>query len=156
MATRGCKHPADSFCYVCGEFIKSRAKKYSVSASLKMCSAYKAYFGMHAGDQDKTWAPHFACELCRRTLEGWFRDEKRSMKFAIPRIWREPTDHISNCFFCMVDPSKRRCGKNAPSVVYPNIPSSIDRLIVQIFLSPFLRPNVNRRQVIAAASQMVV
>jgi hypothetical protein len=54
----------------------------------------------------------------------WLRGEKRNMKFAIPRIWREPTDHSSNCYFCMVDPSKRRKGKNAQPVVYPDIPSS--------------------------------
>ncbi len=47
------------------------------------------------------------------------------MKFAIPRIWREPTDHSTDCFFCMVDPWKRRSGKNAPAVFYPDIPSSI-------------------------------
>jgi hypothetical protein len=47
------------------------------------------------------------------------------MKFAIPRIWREPTDHSNNCYFCMVDPSKRRTGKNAPAITYPDIPSSI-------------------------------
>ncbi|XP_058858437.1 uncharacterized protein LOC117432411 isoform X3 [Acipenser ruthenus] len=107
MASRGCKHPADAFRYVCGQFIKTRAKKYSVEASAKMCEAYKAYFGMPVGDQDKPWAPHFTCEHCKKTLEGWYRGEKRAMKFAIPRIWREPTDHSSNCYFCMVDPSKR-------------------------------------------------
>ncbi|XP_058889662.1 uncharacterized protein LOC131739473 [Acipenser ruthenus] len=107
MASRGCKHPADAFCYVCGQFIKTRAKKYSVEASAKMCEAYKAYFGMPVGDQDKPWAPHFTCEHCKKTLEGWYRGEKRAMKFAIPRIWREPTDHSSNCYFCMVDPSKQ-------------------------------------------------
>ncbi|XP_058859314.1 uncharacterized protein LOC131702005 [Acipenser ruthenus] len=107
MASRGCKHPADAFCYVCGQFIKTRAKKYSVEASAKMCEAYKAYFGMPVRDQDKPWAPHFTCEYCKKTLEGWYRGEKRAMKFAIPRIWREPTDHSSNCYFCMVDPSKR-------------------------------------------------
>ena len=47
------------------------------------------------------------------------------MKFAIPRIWRQPTDHAGNCYFCMVDPTKRRTGKNAPQIVYPDIPSSI-------------------------------
>ncbi|XP_073520833.1 uncharacterized protein [Phyllobates terribilis] len=47
------------------------------------------------------------------------------MKFAIPQIWRQPTDHSSNCYFCMVDPAKRRTGKNAPQIVYPDIPSSI-------------------------------
>ena len=47
------------------------------------------------------------------------------MKFAIPRIWWQPTDHSTNCYFCMVDPTKRRIGKNAPQIVYPGIPSSI-------------------------------
>jgi hypothetical protein len=47
------------------------------------------------------------------------------MKFAIPRIWREPTDHLSNCFFCMVDPSNRKAGKHDQPIQYPNIPSSI-------------------------------
>ena len=47
------------------------------------------------------------------------------MKFAIPRIWREPTNHTNDCYFCMVDPSKRRTGKNAPGIVYSSIPSSI-------------------------------
>ena len=70
MTSRGCKHPPDAFCYVCGEFIKTRAKKYSLERSPKMREAYKAYFGMPVGDQDKLWAPHFTCELCKRTLEG--------------------------------------------------------------------------------------
>ncbi|XP_061411223.1 protein LMBR1L-like isoform X2 [Lethenteron reissneri] len=65
MASRGCKHPADAFCYVCGQFIKARAKEYSVEASAKMGEAYKAYFGMPVGDQDKPWAPHFTCEQCK-------------------------------------------------------------------------------------------
>ncbi|XP_061411305.1 uncharacterized protein LOC133344987 [Lethenteron reissneri] len=47
------------------------------------------------------------------------------MKFAIPRIWWEPTDHSSNCYFCMVDPSKRGFGKNAPAITYPDLPSPI-------------------------------
>ncbi|KAM5191482.1 uncharacterized protein ACMZJ9_020063 [Mantella aurantiaca] len=125
MASRGCLRSADAFCYVCGHFIKTRARKYSVKACRKMCEAYKAYFGMPVGDQDKSWAPHVTCEYCKKTLEGWYRGEKRAMKFAIPRIWREPTDHSNNCYFCMVEPTKRRTGKNAPQIVYPDIPSSI-------------------------------
>ncbi|KAL6487813.1 hypothetical protein MHYP_G00044390 [Metynnis hypsauchen] len=90
-----------------------------------MCEAYKAYFGMPVGDQDKPWAPHFTCEHCKKTLEGWYRGEKRAMHFAVPRIWRELTDHSTNCYFCMVDSSKRRTGKNATPVTYPDIPSPI-------------------------------
>ncbi|CAF4935123.1 unnamed protein product [Pieris macdunnoughi] len=46
------------------------------------------------------------------------------MKFAVPRIWREPTDHIHDCYFCVVNPSKRRAGKNAKKIEYPNLPST--------------------------------
>ena len=27
------------------------------------------------------------------------------MPFAIPRIWREPTNHLTDCYFCMADVS---------------------------------------------------
>jgi hypothetical protein len=50
MTSRGCKYSADAFCYICGEFIKERAKKYQVKTSVKMCEAYHAYFGMPVRD----------------------------------------------------------------------------------------------------------
>ena len=48
-------------------------------------------------------------------LQAGTEGEKRAMKFAIPRIWREPTDHSSNCYFCLVNPSKRRTGQERAS-----------------------------------------
>ena len=51
-------------------------------------------------------------------------EKKRTMKSAIPRIWLQPTDHSSNCYFCMVH-TKRRTGKKTPQIVYPDIPSYI-------------------------------
>ena len=68
-------------------------------------------------NQDKRWAPHKMCEYCRRALEGWFRGEKRAMRFAIPRIWREPSNHLTDCYFCEVDPRKndKRERKHLPS-----------------------------------------
>ncbi|XP_076370254.1 uncharacterized protein LOC143256652 [Tachypleus tridentatus] len=94
MASRSCKHSPDAFYYACGQCIKTRAEKYSVTASTKMCEAYKPYFDMPVGDQDKPWVPHSTCEHCKKTLEGWYRGEKRVMKFAIPRIWHEPTEQL--------------------------------------------------------------
>lgn len=70
MTSRGCKYSPDQFCYIYGEYIKKRANKFSVTASSKMCKAYKAYFGMSAGDQGKNWAPPFTCAYCKKTLEG--------------------------------------------------------------------------------------
>ncbi|XP_076361843.1 uncharacterized protein LOC143252902 [Tachypleus tridentatus] len=86
MALRSCKHSPDAFCYVCGQFIKTRVKKYPMTASAKMYEVYKAYFGMLVGNQNKPWAPHFTCEHCKKTLEGWYRGEKRTMKFSISLV----------------------------------------------------------------------
>ncbi len=44
MASRGCNHFPDAFCYICGQFIKTRAKKFSVTASAKMVK--NSYFGI--------------------------------------------------------------------------------------------------------------
>ncbi|XP_076348414.1 uncharacterized protein LOC143246083 [Tachypleus tridentatus] len=117
MTSRSCKHSPDTFWYKCGQFIKTRTTKYSVTTSAKMCEAYKAYFGMPVGDQDKPWTSHIICK--QKPLEGWYRGEKRAMKFTIPRMWRESIDHSSNCYFCMVYPSKRRAGKNASAIMCP-------------------------------------
>lgn len=46
------------------------------------------------------------------------------MKFAVPRLWREPSDHVQDCYFCVVNPSKRRSGDNAEKIVYPDLPST--------------------------------
>ena len=58
-------------------------------------------------------------------LEGWLRGEIECMPFAIPRIWREPTNHLYDGYFCMVDVSRYRKSKDKRSIVYPSIPSSI-------------------------------
>ena len=47
------------------------------------------------------------------------------MLIAIPRIWWEPTNHLNDCYFCMVDVSHYRKSKDKRSIVYPSIPSSI-------------------------------
>ena len=85
--------------------------------------AYELYFGMPLRDQEKSWAPHHICGSCRSNLESWFRGDRKQMPFAIPRIWREPQNHIDDCYFCMVVLPK--CKSDRKSMVYPNIPSSI-------------------------------
>ncbi|XP_076312154.1 uncharacterized protein LOC143225883 [Tachypleus tridentatus] len=121
MESRSCKHFTDAFCYYVAS-LSRRAKKYSVTASSTMCEAYKAYFCMPARNQDKPLIPHFTCKHCKKNTR---RGEKRAIKFTIPRIWHEPTDHSSNCYFCMVDPSKCQAGKNASAITYLDLPSSI-------------------------------
>jgi hypothetical protein len=121
---RACKLSPDSFCYICGYYIAAKQAKHTFTNGSKLCVAYNAYFGIPVGDEDKTWAPHFSCGSCRSTLEGWLRGSRKCMPFAIPRIWREPTNHHDDCFFCMVDLTNYKKPGDRRTIVYPNIPSS--------------------------------
>ena len=48
------------------------------------------------------------------------------MLFAIPVVWREPTDHSSNCYFSMISPvAKEISRKKKWTVEYPNILSTL-------------------------------
>ncbi|QQP57315.1 Uncharacterized protein FKW44_002252 [Caligus rogercresseyi] len=56
-ARGSCKHNTGNFCYVCGVFLNVKSVKYNIVEGNLFCSAYKAYFGVQVGDQDKSWAP---------------------------------------------------------------------------------------------------
>ncbi|XP_061407376.1 uncharacterized protein LOC133342308 isoform X2 [Lethenteron reissneri] len=53
-----------------------------------MCEAYKAYFSMPVGDQDKPWAPHFTCEQCKKKL--W----KQGHQGALPQAGLATADQV--------------------------------------------------------------
>lgn len=47
-----------------------QARDFVTCSAAKMCEAYKVYFGMPVGDQDKLCTLRFIYELCKSTLEG--------------------------------------------------------------------------------------
>lgn len=118
---RACVHSPDKFCYVCGQFIvKSQSR--SITKSLK--TAYYYYFGCHVGDQDKKWAPHVACITCYVNLIEWLKGKKKHVQFGVPMVWREPTSHLEDCYFCLTKVegfSKKKKSK----IKYPNVPSAL-------------------------------
>ena len=67
-------------CYTCGEFTPKVNQKL-ISDFYK--NAYRAYFQVELGNQDKKWAPHIVCSY-------------------IPMIWREPQNHFNDCYLCSV------------------------------------------------------
>ena len=117
---------------------------------IRAIEAYHAYFGMPVGDQDKRWAPRVICKYCRRTLEDWLRGKKRAI--AIPRIWREPSNHHSDCYFCMVDPSKWKKEKNVLTIECPNIASSIAPVPHNTSNLPMPNPPTKAQQMVAVES----
>ena len=53
-----------------------------------MYEAYKAYFGIPVGDQDKPWAPHFVSDYSKNTPEG--------KKKKVPVVFSDLTTANSN------------------------------------------------------------
>jgi hypothetical protein len=120
---RKCVNRADNFCYVCGKVTFTSQKRPLTPIVRK---AYHLYFGCKVGEQDKRWAPHICCNSCSANLCGWLHHKKRCMPFAVPMVWREPSNHITDCYFCMVPPLQHGTSKKKKCTVsYPNIPSAI-------------------------------
>ena len=46
------------------------------------------------------------------------------MPFAIPMVWREPTDHVSDCYFCLTSITGVTA-KSKHTVQFPNLPSAM-------------------------------
>jgi hypothetical protein len=88
--------------------------------------AYECYFGCKVGDIDKKWAPHVCCVSRATILREWLNNKGRSMPFALPMMWREPTDYLTDCYFCIVPPLQHRITKEKKRTDnYPNILSAI-------------------------------
>jgi hypothetical protein len=90
-----CVNSSDAFCYICGE-VTFKFRKWPFTPPIKKC--HEHYFGCKVGDQDNSWAPSFCCVTCGRILEAWAKGS-RHMPFDIPMVWRQPTDHVSDCYF---------------------------------------------------------
>ena len=120
---RTCINKANNFCYICGEVTFSSQKR-SITAVVR--KAYYLYFGCKVGDQDKSWAPHICCNTCATNLRQRLNKKRKCMPFAVPMVWTNPTDHISDCYFCMTPPvSKGLSRKKKHGIQFPNIPSAI-------------------------------
>ena len=78
--------------------------------------AYCSYFG-------KFLAPHIVCKSCTEYLRLRTKGKKSSLKFGIPMIWREPTNHVTDCYFCAIDLTGIN-RKNRSSLAYPDLDSA--------------------------------
>lgn len=119
---RTCRNTPDNFCYICGGFTFARHRK-KISPIVK--KAYKYYFGIELGDQQKDWAPHICCATCYVKLLNWWKGRDNSTLFAVPMVWREQKDHITDCYFCLTDVHGFTNRKSKRHIVYPNLPSAI-------------------------------
>ena len=100
MNRRKCKNDPNRFCYICGK-VTLPGQHSRITKFVKSC--YHAYFGIRFGDQDKSFAPHTCCKTCVETLRRWSKGKMKSLPFGVPMVWREGTDHVTDCYFCMTN-----------------------------------------------------
>ena len=117
-ARRSCRNKLDVFCYICGEYTIGFNRKPVTSFTMR---AYYAYFGIKLADQDKVWVPHMVWKAWTETLR-WGTNGKRSLNFGIPMVWRQPTNHVTDCYFGAVDVTEIN-RKNRGSLKYPDLQS---------------------------------
>ena len=73
-------------------------------------NAYRAYYRIQLGDQDKQWAPHFICKYCKKTcVSGQMELEDR--------LVLEQQNYHDHCYFCMVGSVKGFNKKNRKSII---------------------------------------
>ncbi|KAK5643931.1 hypothetical protein RI129_007776 [Pyrocoelia pectoralis] len=106
---RKCVNSVNNFCYVCGE-VTFASQKREFTPLIKTAYYHYFYCKIH---EDKSWAPNICCNSCA------------SMPFAVPMIWREPSNHVSDCYFCMVPPLKHGMSrKKKRTITYPTLTSA--------------------------------
>lgn len=114
-----CKRSPDNFCYVCGLYIFKNSL-YALTESLKI--AFRNYFGFSVTNQDKEWVPHVICQSCKTVLHMWSTGAKRYLAFEVPMLWREPTNHVTDCYICLFEWSGVQ-NKLSTNIKYANVPS---------------------------------
>jgi len=48
-----------------------------------------------------------------------------AMPFAVSLVWMEPSNHISDCYFCLTPPVASGMNRKKQRIDYSNIPSAI-------------------------------
>lgn len=112
-----CKINPNYFCNICGEytFIKNRK---SVSDFIK--KIYFDYFGFTMETRDKYWIPNTVCKNCVEYLRLWANKQRTHFKYKTPMIWREPSNHYDDCYFCAVNITGIN-KTNRSKWIYPNV-----------------------------------
>ena len=86
------------FCCICDK-VTMTDQHSKITQFVK--SFYHAYFGIRIRVQDKNFVPQTYCRTCVESLRRWSKGKMKSIHFGVPMMWRERTDHVTDCYFCM-------------------------------------------------------
>ena len=57
-------------------------------------------------------------------LRDWTKGKQKGLPCGVPMVWREPKEHLTDCYFCLVN-TKGIGKKNQQNFFYPSIQSAI-------------------------------
>ena len=109
---------------MCEFNVENKHTSYKIAKGAKYWTAYKLHFEMDIGDQDQSCTPHTTCGSCQSNLKGWPGGSRKSILFAISKIWKESKNHGDDCYFYMTNILKYRAVEGKKALMYLNIPSS--------------------------------
>lgn len=112
-----CKNSPDKFCFVCGLYIFNNSIQKVLTENILI--SYKQYFGFKARFVDKPWTPNSVCGTCFNILIKFGKGIKKYLNFGKPVEWRNPIDHVTDCYFCL---TKIQGGKFRKAF-YPDVQS---------------------------------
>jgi hypothetical protein len=95
---------------------------------------YLKCFGILLHDNVKDWAPSNVCRICEYMIEVSVNDRSK-LKFNVPTMWREPSSHPDNCYFCSIN--LRGMNKTRiKTFVYPNLEAAIRPYTIENWTPP--------------------
>ena len=92
---RNCKNNPDRFSYICGNVVLPD-RQVKITDFVK--KAYRDYFGVKLGDQDKPFTPHICSKATGKNLRDRRNSKRKKMLFTIPMVWREGRSHYGLLF----------------------------------------------------------
>lgn len=119
------------FCVICANYIKKSLKLISFTKTLRI--KYQQLF-QRDPPTPQWWIPDSVCYSCQFGLK--FGYSKKSFTISSPVIWRKPSTHELDCWFCM---TKVPSFNNRNGIVkYPKISSVTPALHQQNLEKPVL------------------
>lgn len=103
---------------------------------------------------EKQWVPQLFCNVCRTKLYKWSTGEKIYFPFSSQTLWREPQNHIDDCYFCVTNVVGIN-SKNYKSLKYPEV-ASVSKPVPRRKNDPLpISPGLSTRTVESSDSMMI-
>lgn len=133
-----CASKINQFCYICGNF---DTEKYRRPITELIKTQYLQCYKISMANLNKPWVPTSVCNACRLNLSRW--NDKVIKKDVViePTIWREPSNHMTDCYFCNCNINGMN-NKKKKSLIYPKVQS----------VTPAKKGNMNNSENMNSAS----